>query len=104
MATCCAASGKVPVECVPAPCFEVSKEFSTATVLHDKVHALLVLETGQQLDDKWEPHQSQYIPFSPQMLCLLHTLHPFRLTDAVEVASRQLSDLTVNISIGRQGS
>lgn len=64
---------EMPVDCVPAPCFEVSKELSTATVLHDKVHALFILEAGQQLDDKWKPHQSQYIPFSPQMLCLLHT-------------------------------
>ena len=79
----------MPVKCVPAPCFEVSEKFSTATVLHDKVHALLVLETSQQLDNKGESHQSQYIPFSPQMLCLLHTLGPFRLTDAVKVASRQ---------------
>ena len=45
-----------PVRQVPAPCFEVCEELATATVLHDKVHTLLILEARQQLDNKGKLH------------------------------------------------
>lgn len=61
----------------------MSEELPATTVLHDKVHTLLILEAGQQLDHKGELHQPQHIPLSPQMLCLLHTLRPFRLMQVV---------------------
>ena len=81
---------------IPASGFEMPKELPAAAVLHGKVHALLVLEASQQLDDKGELHQPQNIPFRPQMLCLLHKPFCFRVVMSIQSQVEKQSPCMTN--------